>query len=312
MAKKKHNDDWRQTARDVAAGVRRRVLRHTLENNGGYLSQACSSAEILAVLYTKIMNLKENRGPNTPLPFSGVPGPNNPHSFTGASYNGPKGAKLDRFIFSPVHYALVLYSVLIETGRLASDALDQFNKDGSTVELIGAEHSPGHELTAGSLGQAISQAGGIALARKLRGDTGRVWVFMSDGEFQEGQTWEAFAALAYHKIDNIAVMVDANGQQCDGDMKDVMTIEPIIGRLRSFGVNAHEVDGHDIDALATAANRRQEGKPLVIVARTNPCCGIDLLKDRIPKLHYVRFKSDEEFQAYRDALDAMDRERGGC
>ena len=73
-----------------------------------------------------------------------------------------------------------------------------------------------------SLGQAISQAGGIALARRLRGDTGRVWVFMSDGEFQEGQTWEAFAALAYYRLDNLGVYIDANGQQCDGLMDDVM------------------------------------------------------------------------------------------
>ena len=111
---------------------------------------------------------------------------------------------------------LVLYSTLIETGRLAPEALDSFNEDGSTVELIGAEHSPGHEVTAGSLGQAISQAGGIALARRLRGEPGRVWVFISDGELQEGQTWEAFAAFAFHRLHTIGVYVDVNGQQCDG------------------------------------------------------------------------------------------------
>ena len=180
---------WQDKARQAARAVRRRVLAHTLRNNGGYLSQACSAAEILATLYLKVMRLGPSEGPLVPRPFAGVPGPSNPDSFTGGSYNGPQAPDLDRFIFSPVHYALVLYSLLIEVGRLGPDALDQFNRDGSTVELIGAEHSPGHEVTAGSLGQAISQAGGIALARRLRGDTGRVWVFMSDGEFQEGQTW---------------------------------------------------------------------------------------------------------------------------
>lgn len=305
-------DDWQTKARNVAEGVRRRVLEHTLKNNGGYLSQACSSAEILATLYVGVMNLGASEGPLIPRPFLGVPGPSNPASFTGAEYNGPKAPHLDRFIFSPVHYALVLYSLLIEVGRLSPEALDQFNRDGSTVELIGAEHSPGHEVTAGSLGQAISQAGGIALARKLRGDTGRVWVFMSDGEFQEGQTWEAFAAMAYHRLDNLGVYVDANGQQCDGKMDSVMNIEPLKARLEAFGADVDEVNGHDVDALAAPARRQRAGKPLVVLARTDPCRGLDLLRERTPKLHYVRFKSEEERQAYEDALAGRrDQLRGG-
>jgi transketolase len=214
-------------------------------------------------------------------------------------------------VFSPVHYALVLYSVLIEVGRLGPDALDQFNRDGSTVELIGAEHSPGHEVTAGSLGQAISQAGGIALARRLRGDAGRVWVFMSDGEFQEGQTWEAFAALSYYQLDNLGVYVDANGQQCDGSMDSVMNIEPLADRLTAFGADVHEVNGHDLDALATPAASAPAGKPLVVVARTDPCRDMEILRERTPKLHYLRFKSEEETRAYEQVLRDMDREAAG-
>ena len=299
------NQPWQTQVKRIARAVRRRVLAHTLKNNGGYLSQACSAAEVLATLYLRVMNLGPSQGPQTPRPFPGVPSRSNPNSFTGSEYNGPKTPDLDRFIFSPVHYALVLYSLLIEVGRLGANALDQFNRDGSTMELIGAEHSPGHEVTAGSLGQAISQAGGIALARKLRGDSGRVWVFMSDGEFQEGQTWEAFAALAYHRIDNLGVYVDANGQQCDGLMQSVMNIEPLRSRLESFGAAVHEVDGHDPDALAAPVRESHEGKPLVILARTDPCRDIQLLRQRTPKLHYVRFKSDEERRAYQEALAEM-------
>lgn len=286
----------------IADAVRCRVLEHTLKNNGGYLSQACSSAEILATLYLRVMRLGPCQAPLTPRPFAGVPGPDNPNAFTGADYNGPRRSDLDRFIFSPVHYALVLYSLLIELGRLGPNALDDFNRDGSTIELIGAEHSPGHEVTAGSLAQAISQAGGIALARRLRGDSGRVWVFMSDGELQEGQTWEAFAALAHHRIGNLGVYIDANAQQCDGAMGDVMTIEPLAERLRAFGAEVHEVDGHDSDALTAAAAGFGNGdRPLAVIARTDPCRGIDLMRERAPKLHYVRFKSDAEFRSY-DAL----------
>jgi len=297
--------DWTPSVKRTARAVRRRVLEYTLKNNGGYLSQACSAAEILATLYLKILNIGPSEGPLIPRPFAGVPGRDNPHSFTGAEYNGPKSPELDRFIFSPVHYALVLYSVLIEVERLAPNALDQFNQDGSTMELIGAEHSPGHEVTAGSLGQAISQAGGIALARRLRGDGGRVWVFMSDGEFQEGQVWEALGSFAHHQIDNLAVVVDVNAQQCDGPMLAVMNVEPLADRLRAFGADAHVVNGHDPIALATAAEARTPGKPLVILAQTDPCRDIDLLKSRAPKLHYVRFKSDEERRAYEQVLAQM-------
>ena len=173
------------------------------------------------------------------------------------------------------------------------------------MELIGAEHSPAHEVTAGSLGQAISQAGGIALARRLRGETGQVWVFMSDGEFQEGQTWEAFAALSYHRIDNLGVYIDANGQQCDGNMDAVMNIEPLRARLEAFGACVHEVDGHDPEALANASMASGPDRPLVVIARTDPCRGMELLRPRTPKLHYVRFKSEEERSAYEKVLADM-------
>jgi transketolase len=299
-------DGWARQARQVARGIRRRVLAHTLAQNGGYMSQACSSAEILATLYTRVMRLGPSNGPPIPLPFPGTPGPNNPNSFTGAAYNGPFAPDLDRFVFSPVHYALVLYSALIEVGRLAPEAMDQYNRDGSTVELIGAEHSPGHEVTAGSLAQAISQAGGIALARKLRQEPGRVWVFISDGELQEGQTWEAIAAAAYHRVDGLGVYIDANGQSCDGAMESVMEVEPMIDRLAAFGADAVEVDGHDVEALAAPASRPREGRPLVVVARTDPCCGLELLRRRAPRLHYLRFKSAQEREQYEQALAQLE------
>lgn len=204
----------------VANAVRRRVLEYTLKNNGGYLSQACSSAETLATLYLKSLRLGPSVAPSIPGPFRGSPGPGIEtitvrlsrylvnHQFVnitlilrrnvwqGEGHNGdPTSPTLDRLIFSPVHYALPLYSVLVEVGRLDAQAFETYNKDGSTVELIGAEHSPGHAVTAGSLGQALSQAGGIAHARRLKGHTGRVVVYMSDGEMQEGQVRNDYLTL---------------------------------------------------------------------------------------------------------------------
>ncbi len=287
--------------RRVADAVRRRVLAHTLAENGGYLSQACSAADILATLYLRVLRIGPSAGPLVPLPFAGAPGAGRP-TLTGAAYNGPRGPEFDRFIFSPVHYALVLYATLIETGRLHPEALRQFNRDGTTLELIGAEHSPGHEVTAGSLAQALSQAAGIAQARRLCGEPGRVVVFMSDGEFQEGQTFEAFAALAYHGLTNVLVYVDVNGQQCDGPMASVMTIDPLGARLGAFGADVVEVDGHDVPALAAAGGPSAGPGARVVLCRTDPCRGLDLLRERAPRLHYVRFRSPAERAAYAAAL----------
>lgn len=296
---------WQDQTQSVARRIRRRVLEHTIHRNGGYLSQACSSAEILATLYTQIMNLAASQAPMIPPPFPGVPRADNAAYFTGAAYNGPRAPDLDRFFLSPVHYALALYAALVEVGRMAPEGLAMFNEDGSTVEMIGAEHSPGHEVTAGSLGQCLSQAAGIALARRLKGETGRVWVFMSDGEFQSGQTWEAMPALSFYKLDNVGIYVDVNGQQCDGKMTDVMNVEPLQSRLEAFGARVLAVDGHDVAALAAPARLAPDGRPLVVLAYTNPCQGIGLLEERRPKLHYVRFKSERERARYRSFLADM-------
>ncbi len=298
--------NWQEEVKRVAYGIRRRVLEHTVINNGGYLSQACSAAEILAIMYIRIMNLGKTEEPLVPPLFAGVPGQKNPNSFTGAIFNGPKGPKYDRFILSPSQYALVLYALLVEVGRMDPEGLRQFNVDGYTVEMIGAEHSPGMEVMTGSLGQGLSQAAGIAMARKLRGDTGKVWVFMSDGEWQSGQNWEALQAISYHNLDNLGIYIDANGQQCDGAMGDVMNIEPLADRLTAFGARVHRVDGHDLDMLVKPILEPiQQGKPLIVIADTNPWKGIEILKERYPKLHYVRFLTEQEREQYAVLLKSL-------
>ncbi len=295
---------WQDDVKRVAAGIRKRVLEHTIRNNGGYLSQACSSAEILATLYVKVMDLGSIDAPLVPRPFPGVPGPHNPDYFTGAAFNGP-GPDHDRFFLSPAQYALVLYATLIETGRMAEEGLLQFNKDGSSVEMIGAEHSPGMETMTGSLGQGISQAAGVAMARKRKGEKGRVFVFMSDGEFQIGQTWEALQAMSHHMLDNVIIYVDVNGFQCDGKMCTVMDIEPLDKRLEAFGCRVFRVNGHDIKRLAEAGGPTPDGRPVVVLCDTDAARGIDVLKARAPKMHYVRFTSEEEKNRYRTALEEL-------
>lgn len=292
----------RRSTEDIAAGIRKRVFIHTIRNNGGYLSQACSSAELLSVMYNDILNLGDPTLPPMPQPFGGVPSASNPDAFTGAGYHGPIGPDYDRFIVSPAHYALVIYSALIELGRMDENALEQFNRDGSSMEMIGAEHSPGMEVTTGSLAQGLSMASGLAWARKKRGEPGKVWVFMSDGEFQEGQTWECLEAMAHHGIDNLGVIVDINRQQCDGAMGSVMDIGDIGSRIAAFGTTVKSVDGHDIDALRDAAEGFEPGKPLFILANTSPFAGMDFLQTRFPRLHYVRFKTEQEREALKSSI----------
>ena len=178
--------------------------------------------------------------------------------------------------------------------------------DRPRVEMIGGERSPGHEVNGGSFGQAISQAAGVAWARRKAGDTGKVWVFLGDGELQEGQTWEAILSMGFAKLDNMIVMVDVNNQQVDGRVEDVMGIEPLVDKFESFGAKAVAVqDGHDVEALAKACETPHEGKPLVVLAYTKPYQGIPLLEERFPNLHYVRFKSEEERDRYKQALEEM-------
>jgi len=287
----------------IAHGIRHRVLEHTVKNNGGYLSQACSSAEILACLYSNLVNLKALPAPLEPRDFVNVPSKNFTDYVTGAEFHGEKGPDLDRLFISPAHYALVIYAALIETGRLTEKSLEKFNKDGTTVEMIGAEHSPGFETTTGSLAQAISQAGGVALARKLRGETGKTWIFMSDGEFQEGQTWEALAAISFHKLNNVRVIVDVNRNQVDGPMEKVMSIEPLIDRIKNFGWDVEKIDGNDINQILKAGSTGYD-KPKAILGYTDPAKGIEILKDRPDALHYVRFASPFEKIKYNNFLKA--------
>lgn len=300
---------WQDDVYRAANGIRHRVMEHTIKNKGGYLSQACSSAEMFSTLYLRVLNIGDVERPLVPAKFPGVPGPENTGYFTGAEYNGPKSPEYDRFILSPSQYSLVLYAALIEAGRMDESGLNEFNKDGSVVEMIGAEHSPGMEMMTGSLGQGISQASGIAMARKLKGESGRVVVFLSDGECQSGQFWEAVQAMCHHKLDNMLAYVDINGYQCDGKVCDVMTMEPFDKRLEAFGARVFRIDGHDVETLAALGQLKPDGRPTFILCDTNPCRGVDILKERVPKLHYVRFNNEEEHNKYIVAFKQMTQEK---
>jgi transketolase len=289
----------------IANGIRRRVLEHTIKNKGGYLSQACSSAEILSSLYLGIMNLAPVEKPLVPKPFAGVPSNENKHYTLGYYFNGDHLENYDRFILSPTQYSLVLYAALIECGRMDEISLEEFNMDGSSLEMIGAEHSPGMEVMTGSLGQGLSQAIGMAFGRRLKNETGKTWILMSDGEFQIGMVWEAFQFMNHYKMDNIGIYIDMNGRQCDGTVSSVMTIDPLEDKLKSFGAATVTVDGHSISELTGAAKIPHKDKPLVVLCRTDPARGIAELENYTGKLHHIKIKSKESEKKFIDVLNKM-------
>jgi transketolase len=176
----------------------------------------------------------------------------------------------DRFVLSPGHYAVVYYAAAAELGLLDRDALAGYGDDGALLEAISTERTPGLDLTCGSLGQGLSGAIGLALADRLSAEDRRTFAFLSDGELEEGQVWEAAMFAAHHRLAALTVLLDANGSQVDGAITSVTTVEPIVEKWAAFSWHVQDVDGHDVDALreAFSAARRSE-RPSVIIARTD-------------------------------------------
>ena len=301
MPEKKYKTSETQA---IAGQIRKQILGIALRSGGCYLAQACSSAEIVATLYTQVLDLGPSAGLWDAIPFPGVPGPDNMDYPKGSAYHGLPEPDKDRFFVSCCHYASVIYCALAATGKLNPAALDKFNVDGWNMEMIGAEHSPGFENTAGSLGQTVSIAAGTAHARKLKGDTGRVFCLMGDGELQEGQTWECVQAAGYYKLDNFVMVIDANGQQVEGAIENQMAIEPLAARFRAFGAACVTCDGHDIAAVRRACGAKHPDRPLAVICRTRGTTGVPPLEKKWPFLHFVRISEAEraEYQAVYDAM----------
>jgi transketolase len=223
--------------RRLATKIRLNATRMVAIQGFGYLGQALSSAEIVATM------------------FGG-----------GFVRRGQ-----DKFVMSPGHYVIVLYAVAAELGLLSREELANYGKDAALLEAIGTERTPLLDLVCGSLGQGLSGAIGFALSAHLKKSDARTYAFLSDGEMEEGQVWEAamFAAHNKHRMGQLTVVIDANNSQVDGSVTFVTTIEPLADKWRSFGWRVEEVDGHDVSALQAAfAKGPAAPEPLVVIART--------------------------------------------
>lgn len=215
----------------------------------------------------------------------------------------PKWPGRDRFVLSKGHAAPAQYVALADCGYFPAEDLSRLRQLGSHLQgHPDSKGTPGVEVCTGSLGQGLSMANGMALALRLDGSSSRVYAVLGDGELQEGQVWEALMAACHYGLDNLCVMIDANGLQIDGDVAKIMNVEPIADKLRAFGCNVLEIDGHDIAQIIVALDSAEEfkGKPTAIVARTVKGKGVSFFENKA-SYHGVT-PSDEELPRALECL----------
>ena len=209
----------------------------------------------------------------------------------------------DVFVLSKGHAAGGLYIALWSIGHLEEDDLRQFHQDGTLL----AGHPPPAGIAAipfatGSLGHGLGLAGGIALAKILRAAPGRVYCLLSDGEWNEGSTWEAVIFAAHHKLANLTFVIDANGLQGFGTTAEVADLGSLAEKLRAFGIATLEIDGHDPAAIVAALAGGGSGPgPLAIVATTIKGCGISFMENRM-EWHYLPLTEPLYQQAVSEVL----------
>ena len=183
-------------------------------------------------------------------------------------------AERDRFLLSTGHYSIALWAALAEAGIIPVDELVTYGADDSRLEMSTLDTTPGVELIGGSLGHGLGQAVGQALGLRLQKSVARVFVELSDGEMQEGSTWEAAMSASHFGLDGLVALVDCNGIQADGPV--VLDMEPVADKWRAFGWDVTEIDGNDMNAVVGALMlaRAENGKPKAIVLRTLPGKGV--------------------------------------
>ena len=239
--------------KEISKNVRMDIIEEVYSAQSGHPGGALSCADILTVLYFNQMNINPNRKDDE---------------------------NRDRFVLSKGHASPALYAVLAERGYFSKDELKNFRKYGDMLQgHPDMKHIPGVDMTAGSLGQGLSVANGMALASKMDRKGFRVYCLVGDGEIEEGQIWEAAMASAHYKLDNLCLIVDNNNLQIDGKVSDVMSVYPLKEKFEAFGF---EVDGHNIDELIMTFQKAStiKGKPTAIIAKTIKGKGVSFMENQ--------------------------------
>ena len=242
---------------DRAYRIRRNALRMGEVQGQGYIAQALGIADVLAVAYFHALTHRPD---------------------------DPEWEGRDRFLLSIGHYAIALYAALIEARIIPEDELESYGSDDSRLPMSSmASYTPGVEISGGSLGHGLGIAVGMALALKSKKSKSFVYNLLSDGELDEGHTWEAAMSAGSYKLDHLIAIVDVNNQQADGPSTEILNFEPLAPKFEAFGWYTQRVDGNDIEAVAAAFDKARgltEPKPRVVICDTRMGKGIPFLEER--------------------------------
>ena len=269
--------ELQKTANEIRKGIVTAVHSAKAGHPGGSLS----ATEIFTYLYFEEMNIDPK---------------------------DPKKADRDRFVLSKGHTAPGLYSTLAQRGFFPVEDLKTLRKLGSYLQGHPCmQHTPGIDMSSGSLGQGISAAVGMALSAKMSGDSYRTYTLLGDGEIQEGQVWEAAMFAGARKLDNLVVIVDNNGLQIDGPIDEVNSPYPIDKKFEAFNFHVINVaDGNDFDQLKAAFDEAKatKGMPTAIIAKTLKGKGVSFMEDQVG--WHGKAPNDEEY-----AIAMADLEKAG-
>ncbi|HEX8143161.1 MAG TPA: transketolase [Pyrinomonadaceae bacterium] len=255
-----------------AQRIRRIILEQSKRAGVGHIGSALSIADIIAVLYEHVLRIESTEDPSR-----------------------------DRFILSKGHAALALYAALYLKGWITQASLDTYCADDSLLGVHPERELKGVDFSTGSLGHGLAMGAGAALAARLQGSARRVFVLVSDAECNEGSLWESVMFAAHHRLSNLIVIVDLNGQQALGYTEEVLSLSPMHERWRAFGWDVHELDGHDPSAIRETIDglEVESGRPHVLVARTVFGKGVSYMESRI-KWHYWPMSDEEYAQAVEE------------
>ncbi len=237
-----------------AKRIRRLIIQMLAKAGSGHPGGSLSSTDIVSCLY--FSKLRHN--------------PKKPH-----------WPEKDRFHMSKGHCCPLWYAVLVESGYFKEDELWTLRKLGSILQGHPDRRTPGIDVASGSLGQGLSVAVGMSLAAKLDEKHYRIYCLLGDGEIQEGNIWEAAMAASHYRCDNLCAILDYNGFQIDGEVKDIMNLEPLTDKWRAFGWHTIQIDGHNIVQILTAFDEAEEikGSPTIIIAKTIKGKGVSFMEN---------------------------------
>ncbi|MBQ6128938.1 MAG: transketolase [Lachnospiraceae bacterium] len=267
-----NNLDLQKTANEVRKGIVTAVHSAKAGHPGGSLS----CADMMTFLYFEEMNIDPK---------------------------DPKKADRDRFVLSKGHCAPALYSALAQRGYFPVEDLTTLRKLGSHLQGHPCmQHTPGVDMSSGSLGQGISVAVGMALSAKLSNDSYRTYTLLGDGEIAEGQVWEAAMFAGHKKLDNLVVIVDNNGLQIDGKIEDVCNPYPIDKKFEAFNFHVINIDAHDFDQIRDALKeaRNTKGMPTAIIMKSVKGKGVSFMENQAG--WHGKAPNDEQYEIAMEDL----------